>query len=56
MTEIPYQVNKSDLITKMAELVQEKKIEGIRDLRDESDRDGLRIVVELKGDAAPRKS
>lgn len=55
ITEIPYQVNKSDLITKMAELAQEKKIEGIRDLRDESDRDGLRIVVELKNDAAPQK-
>lgn len=55
ITEIPYQVNKSELITRMAELVQEKKIEGIRDLRDESDRDGLRIVVELKNDAPPQK-
>ncbi len=55
ITEIPYQVNKSDLITKMAELVTEKKIDGIRDLRDESDREGLRIVVELKSDAAPQK-
>jgi DNA gyrase subunit A len=55
ITEIPYQVNKSDLITKMAELVQTKKIEGIRDLRDESDRDGMRIVVELKNDATPQK-
>ena len=55
ITEIPYQVNKSDLIVKMAELVQEKKIEGIRDIRDESDRDGLRIVVELKQDGAPQK-
>lgn len=55
ITEIPYQVNKSELIIKMAELVQEKKIEGIRDLRDESDREGMRIVIELKNDAAPQK-
>ncbi len=55
ITEIPYQVNKSELITKMAELVQEKKIEGIRDLRDESDREGLRIVVDLKHDASAQK-
>ncbi|MFH1192955.1 MAG: DNA gyrase subunit A [Candidatus Jorgensenbacteria bacterium] len=55
VTEIPYQVNKSDLVTKIAELVTEKRIEGIRDLRDESDRDGMRIVVELKNDAAPQK-
>ena len=55
ITEIPYQVNKSDLIVKMAELAQEKRIEGIKDLRDESDRDGLRIVIELKNDAAPQK-
>ncbi len=55
VTEIPYQVNKSDLITKIAELAQEKKIEGIRDLRDESDREGLRVVIELKNDAAPQK-
>lgn len=55
VTEIPYQVNKSDLITKIAELAQEKKIEGIRDLRDESDREGMRIVIELKSDAAPQK-
>jgi DNA gyrase subunit A len=55
ITEIPYQVNKADLITKIAELVQEKKIEGIRDIRDESDQRGLRIVIELKGDAAPQK-
>ena len=55
VTEIPYQVNKAELITKIAELVQEKKIEGIRDLRDESDREGLRIVVELKNDVAPQK-
>src|SRR5918997_1342676 len=50
-TEIPYQVNKASLIEKLAELVREKKIEGISDLRDESDRDGMRIVVELKRDA-----
>jgi len=55
ITEIPYQVNKSELITKIAELVTEKRIEGIRDLRDESDREGLRIVVELKNDSAPQK-
>jgi len=55
ITEIPYQVNKADLIIRMAELVQEKKIEGIRDIRDESDRDGMRIVIELKNDSAPQK-
>ncbi|MBI2623263.1 MAG: DNA gyrase subunit A [Candidatus Liptonbacteria bacterium] len=55
ITEIPYQVNKSELVKHIAELVQEKRIEGIRDLRDESDREGLRIVVELKSDAAPQK-
>jgi len=55
ITEIPYQVNKSDLLTKIAELVQEKRIEGIRDLRDESDREGLRIVIELKNDVSPQK-
>ena len=51
ITEIPYQVNKSSLIIKIADLVKEKRIEGISDLRDESDREGLRIVVELKRDA-----
>jgi DNA gyrase subunit A len=50
-TEIPYQVNKASLIEKIADLVREKKVEGISDLRDESDRDGMRIVVELKRDA-----
>jgi len=50
-TEIPYQVNKASLIEKIAELVREKKIEGIADLRDESDRDGMRIVIEIKRDA-----
>ncbi len=48
VTELPYQVNKARLIEKIAELVREKKIEGISDLRDESDRDGMRIVIELK--------
>jgi DNA gyrase subunit A len=51
VTEIPYQVNKATLIERIAELVKEKKIEGISDLRDESDRDGMRIVIELKRDA-----
>lgn len=51
--ELPYQVNKSRLIKKIAEYVQEKKIEGISDLRDESDRSGMRIVIELKRDAIP---
>ena len=46
--EIPYQVNKATLIEKIAELVRDKRIEGISDLRDESDRDGMRIVVKLK--------
>ena len=50
-TEIPYQVNKANLVEKIAELVREKKVEGISDLRDESDRDGMRIVVEIKRDA-----
>jgi DNA gyrase subunit A len=53
VTEIPYQVNKANLIEKMAELVRDKKLEGISDLRDESDRDGMRIVIELKRDAVP---
>ena len=53
VTEIPYQVNKSDMIQRTAELVNEKKIEGIRDIRDESDRTGMRIVYELKSDAIP---
>lgn len=53
VTEIPYMVNKASLIEKTADFVQEKKIEGISDIRDESDRDGLRIVYELKRDAIP---
>lgn len=51
VTEIPYQVNKANLIESIADLVQQKKIEGISDLRDESDKDGMRIVIELKRDA-----
>ncbi|RZV39625.1 MAG: DNA gyrase subunit A, partial [Acidimicrobiales bacterium] len=51
VTEIPYQVNKSVLIKKIAELVRDKRVEGISDLRDESDRDGMRIVIALKRDA-----
>jgi DNA gyrase subunit A len=51
ISEIPYQVNKASMVEKIAELVREKKIEGIADLRDESDRDGYRVVVELKRDA-----
>nr|WP_027964591.1 DNA gyrase subunit A [Halalkalibacillus halophilus] len=51
VTEIPYQVNKARLIEKIAELVREKKIDGITDLRDESDREGLRIVIEIRRDA-----
>jgi DNA gyrase subunit A len=54
VTEIPYQVNKARLIESIAELVRDKKIDGISDLRDESDRDGMRIVIELKRDAIPR--
>ncbi|MFA4937222.1 MAG: DNA gyrase subunit A [Patescibacteria group bacterium] len=55
VTELPYQVNKANLIIHIAELVKDKKIEGIRDLRDESDKDGIRVVVELKKDAYPKK-
>ncbi|MEE8370521.1 MAG: DNA gyrase subunit A, partial [Sphingomonadales bacterium] len=51
VTEIPYQVNKSSLVEKIAECVRAKRIEGISDLRDESDRDGVRVVIELKRDA-----
>ncbi|KAA3621088.1 MAG: DNA gyrase subunit A [Bacteroidetes bacterium] len=51
VSEIPYQVNKANLVAKIAELVNEQKIEGISDLRDESDRNGLRIVIEVKRDA-----
>jgi len=55
ITEIPYQINKSSLLEKIAELVSSKKIEGIRNLRDESDKEGMRIVIELKNDAMPQK-
>jgi len=51
VTEIPYQVNKSVMVEKIAELVREKRVEGIADLRDESSRDGIRVVIELKRDA-----
>ena len=51
ITEIPYQVNKASMVERIAELVHEKKIDGISDLRDESDRDGYRVVIELKRDA-----
>ncbi|MEX2180192.1 MAG: DNA gyrase subunit A [Gemmatimonadaceae bacterium] len=54
VTEIPYQVNSAKLIEDIAHLVRDKKLEGISDLRNESDRDGLRIVIELKRDAIPR--
>ncbi|GAG60743.1 unnamed protein product [marine sediment metagenome] len=53
ISELPYQVNKSRLVEKIAELVRTKKIEGINDLRDESDRSGMRVVVELKKDSIP---
>ena len=53
ITEIPYQINKAKLIERIAELVQEKKIEGITDLRDESDREGLRVVIELRRGEQP---
>ena len=54
VTEIPYQVNKARLVEKIAELVHEKRVEGISDLRDESDRRGMRIVIELKKDVNPQ--
>jgi DNA gyrase subunit A len=54
VTEIPYQVNKAKLVEQIAVLHSEKKIEGLSDLRDESDRDGMRVVIELKRDAIPR--
>jgi len=55
VTELPYQVNKALLVARIAELAKDKKIDGISDLRDESDRHGVRVVVELKRDAAPKK-
>src|SRR3989440_939629 len=54
ITEIPFQVNKARLIERIAELINEKKLDGVSDLRDESDRTGMRIVVELKRDAVPQ--
>jgi DNA gyrase subunit A len=54
ITELPYQTNKAAMIEKIAEMVNEKRLEGISDIRDESDRDGMRIVIELKRDAYPR--
>ena len=55
ITELPYQTNKALLVARIADLVKEKKLEGISDLRDESDRHGIRIVVELKRDSSPKK-
>ncbi len=55
VTELPYQVNKAALLEKIADLVKDKRIEGISDLRDESDRDGMRIYIEIKRDANPHK-
>ncbi|MFZ5535154.1 MAG: DNA gyrase subunit A [Patescibacteria group bacterium] len=55
ITELPYQVNKANLVAKIADLVKDKRLEGISDLRDESDRRGIRVVVELKRDAQPNK-
>jgi DNA gyrase subunit A len=54
VTEIPYQVNKARLVKKIAELLREKRIEGISEVRDESDREGMRVVIELKRDVFPR--
>ena len=54
VTELPYQVNKSELIKTMAELVKDKKVEGISDIREESDKDGMRIVIDVKRDAQPQ--
>ena len=55
VTELPYQVNKAALLEKIADLVKDKRIDGISDLRDESDRDGMRIYIEIKRDANPHK-
>ncbi|MFH1172979.1 MAG: DNA topoisomerase (ATP-hydrolyzing), partial [bacterium] len=55
VSEIPYQINKATLVEKIADLVKEKKLEGIRDLRDESNKDGVRVVIELKKEAFPKK-
>ena len=53
ISEIPYQINKANLVERVADLVREKKIDGIADLRDESDREGYRVVIELRRDAEP---
>lgn len=55
VTEIPYQVNKADLVSKIADLVKDKKIDGITDIRDESNREGIRIVIELRANSYPKK-
>src|SRR6185369_8423781 len=55
VTELPYQVNKASLLEKIADLVKDKKMDGISDLRDESDRDGMRIYIEIKRDSNPHK-
>jgi len=55
VTEMTYQVNKANLVQKLASLVKDKKVEGIRDIRDESDKEGIRLVIELKSDAYPQK-
>jgi DNA gyrase subunit A len=55
ITEIPYQVNKATMVEQFAKLVSEKKIDGIKDIRDESDREGLRVVIDLKAEAHPKK-
>ena len=53
VTEIPYQVNKARLIEKIADLVKDKRLEGISDIRDESDRNGMAIVIDIKRDSNP---
>lgn len=55
VNEVPYQVNKASVVEKIADLVREKKIDGIKDLRDESNKDGVRVVIELKKDSYPKK-
>ena len=54
VTELPYQVNKARLLEKIAQLVRDKKIEGIKDLNDDSDRNGLQITIDLKKDSIPK--
>jgi DNA gyrase subunit A len=55
VTQLPYQVNKADMVAKIADLVKEKKVEGITDIRDESSREGIRVIVELKANSYPKK-